>query len=302
MTGTVMSLVLVIACTKKQKTQSVARAAMAGTTAVVSSAAPARLAVSTGVNGEAFADIPVNAFPDGTEVTAQLVDAPKEFTDAAASSAADSGALRFSAVSKGEELSQASAPFTISIPQNVAAALTQNDSEEPEICAFLLANDGSTFVWRKSDFLTLDTEKGVASFKTTYLGTFQLILCGTEKVSNFVEASEEGITGIEDGPLAAISDAPEGFACPTGTKSIFTDYAAVEECRAYLDQTIACNCTLIENLTQTECESKIQAEVEASVCVDQDHEVSSDMISAWQTDCSERMTANVTAFGEICGL
>jgi hypothetical protein len=289
-----------IGCTPK-KSQAVKSNSSAATTTIEASV-PSVLAVSTGVNGEATAEVPINAFPAGTKVTFEEADTPAQFSAAADSSPPDSGAIRVTATNKGEVVEKATAPFTISIPQNIETTLKLADSDTKDICAFLLTASGSTYVLRKTDFISLDSEKKIGKFRTIYLGTYQLTLCGTEEIPAFTEAIEDGVTGTDNEVEAAQSRADTDFVCPEGTKSFFSDYAAVTECQSYLDQTVSCNCVAIENLTQNECDSKIQTNTEAAVCIDKDQGVSAEIIDAWKTDCTERTSANVKAFGEICGL
>ena len=109
----------------------------------------------------------------------------------------------------GNAVEEVGTPLTIQLPIN-SAALQAVDSTTDNLCVLLVfvGNDDEKYVWRRSA-LTLKDEKAI--FKTTKLGTFQLVYCGSETLSGFEDAAKKEIAGDASSPLVRIKVPTEGF-------------------------------------------------------------------------------------------
>ena len=167
----------------------------------VSAGSATTLAIESGSATGTEVSVPDGALSSGTELSLDRVEQPSEFAGVASDSgdgdgtfATASSAVNITGTKDGSDVSPSS-PMTLSIPYsgtNLTLNLAGVSKSSTNLCVILKTKADKLFVFRNK-LLSIDTTAKKVKFKSLFFGIYQVIFCGTQELTNFEDAGEEGV-------------------------------------------------------------------------------------------------------------
>lgn len=147
------------------------------------------LSISSGSASGTEVTLPADAVAAGTSVSLAQSTAPNEFSSLPYSAASVPISLS-GKDSSGAAVSKLLHPMTMTLSISSSALALAVEKTNANICVVAKTVATDRFVWRNSK---LTIASGKVRFTSMYMGTYQLIYCGSESVSGFADA-EESVT------------------------------------------------------------------------------------------------------------
>jgi hypothetical protein len=144
---------------------------------------------SVSLSNGTVATIPAGVIPVGGSLTLEITTAAVDLSSLAITSASDP--LKFSAKdADGIAINELTQAGTLAISISNGAALQDVEKTQANLCALAVTPAGAKLIWRRPSFT--EVTETTAKFLTKYMGTFQLVYCGSTVLTGF---SEVGIDG-----------------------------------------------------------------------------------------------------------
>ncbi len=161
----------------------------------VSKADVTKLVLSNSALDGTAVTLPAAGLPEGAVIALDTVDSSPFKLDK--TPAASAVAVNVSAKdSNGKEIETLSSPMSLSIPATTASLnLSEVSKTDENLCVYLETSvTKKKIVWYSTSF-TFDSTKNIATVRSNFLGTFQLVYCGKESdgfASEFSTGTDPG--------------------------------------------------------------------------------------------------------------